>query len=75
MMNEKTDLTCDFCPEPVSKTDFETGRAVTLMGKHYCNRCMIEAIERSRDENVLPQFLTPWPGTITRPPPKDQRAP
>jgi hypothetical protein len=58
---------CDFCGSDIPRSDFEIGRAVTLMKKTYCCRCMLAAIERSKHEDYVPQFLTPQPGRLRSP--------
>jgi len=60
-------IPCDFCGSPIPKTDFEVGRATTLMKKRYCCACMCAAIERSKREDFIPQFLTPRPGSLHSP--------
>ena len=60
-------IPCDFCGSAIPKTDFEVGRATTLMKKRYCSACMSAAIERSKREDFIPQFLTPRPGSLHSP--------
>jgi len=42
---------CDFCDTPIPLSDFEVGRAATLLKKNYCSSCMTAAIERSKRED------------------------
>ena len=58
---------CDFCGAEIASADFEAGRAATLMKKNYCPRCMAAAIERSKREDFIPEFLTPQPGRVQSP--------
>ena len=60
-------IACDFCGSVIPKSDFEAGRATTLMKKRYCSACMSAAIERSKREDFIPQFLTPRPGSLSSP--------
>jgi hypothetical protein len=69
---------CDFCGCVIPISDFEAGRAATLMKKNYCARCVSSAIERSKREDFVPQFLTPQPGRLRsplEPGPKERTAP
>ena len=65
---QKPAISCDFCGSPIPPTDFESGRATTLMKKRYCSVCLSAAIERSKREDFIPQFLTPRPGSLHAPP-------
>ena len=60
-------ISCDFCGSDIPKTDFESGRATTLMKKKYCSVCLSAAIDRSKREDYIPQFLTPRPGSLQSP--------
>lgn len=60
-------VSCDFCSRVITKTDFELGRATTLMKKTYCPVCLAAAIARSKREDFIPQFLTPRPGSLHSP--------
>jgi hypothetical protein len=60
-------ITCDFCSSSIPRTDFELGRATTLMKKNYCSACLAAAIDRSKREDYIPQFLTPRPGSLHSP--------
>ena len=74
-VEKRTACPCDFCGEEIAASDFEAGRAATVMKKSYCSSCMIAAIERSKREDFVPQFLTPQPGSVHPPldPPSKQR--
>ena len=67
MDDPRSTIPCDFCGADISKMDFEVGRAVTLMKKSYCSPCMLTAIEQSKREDFVPQFLTPRPGELSSP--------
>jgi len=60
-------ISCDFCGSAIPKSDFEVGRATTLLKKKYCSVCLSAAIARSKREDYLPQFLTPRPGSLHSP--------
>lgn len=60
-------IACDFCGTSIPKSDFESGRATTLMKKRYCSACLAAAIHRSKREDYIPQFLTPRPGSLHSP--------
>jgi hypothetical protein len=60
-------IPCDFCGSDIPRSDFEIGRAVRLMKNTYCSKCMVAAIERSKQEDYIPQFLTPQPGRLRSP--------
>jgi len=60
-------IACDFCGSVIPKSDFEMGRATILMKKRYCSVCMSAAIDRSKREDFVPQFLTPRPGCLHSP--------
>jgi len=57
---------CSFCAEVIPPVDFERGRAVTLLKKHYCSKCMAAAVARSKQKGTSPSstFQTPSPGPI-----------
>jgi hypothetical protein len=57
-------IPCNFCGSAIPKTDFESGRATTLMKKRYCSACLSAAIDRSKREDYFPEFLTPRPGSL-----------
>ncbi len=52
---------CDFCHSSIPPSDFESGKAVTLLKKRYCSACMTVALKRSKDKRVAPSpdFHTP----------------
>jgi hypothetical protein len=59
-----TDKTfCDFCQTPVDPADFDSGRAVKVLGRTYCHGCMEKSIKRSRsrDAAASDEFRTPPP--------------
>jgi hypothetical protein len=58
---------CDFCGVSIRNSDFEVGRAVILLKKRYCAGCMDAAIQRSKREDFVPEFLTPQPGRLRSP--------
>jgi len=60
-------IPCDFCGSVIPKSDFEMGRATILMKKRYCSVCVSAAIDRSKREDFVPQFLTPRPGSLQSP--------
>ena len=66
-MGAQPGIKCDFCGNPIPKTDFELGRATTLMKKKYCSACLSDAIARSKREDYIPQFLTPRAGSLHSP--------
>jgi len=39
---------CDFCGERLLPKDLEKGRAVVLLKKKYCPKCLKEALEKGR---------------------------
>lgn len=43
-MNERR--TCDFCFAEISQSDFDKGRAVVLLKKLYCRKCMERAVRQ-----------------------------
>jgi len=57
----RKDVPCDFCKAPIKPWDFDKGKAVTLLKRNYCERCMSEAVRRSKTKHVSPSpdFLTP----------------
>jgi len=57
-------IPCDFCGGAIPKNDFESGRATTLMKKRYYSACLSAAIDRSKREDCIPEFLTPRPGSL-----------
>jgi len=54
-------IPCDFCDALIQPEDFESGKAVTLLKKRYCAKCMASAVKRSKKKNVAPSpaFNTP----------------
>jgi hypothetical protein len=60
-MGEKA--TCDFCRSPVDPSDFDSGKAVKVLGRTYCQTCMEKSIQRSRsrDASVSDDLRTPKP--------------
>ncbi|HZE98986.1 MAG TPA: PilZ domain-containing protein [Planctomycetota bacterium] len=58
---------CDFCHVIIPARDFESGKAVVLLRKRYCTKCMAIAVKNSKDRHIAPspQFRTPQ----VRPPP------
>ena len=72
-MEAQPTTSCDFCGSAIPKTDFELGRATILMKKKFCSVCVSAAIERSKREDFIPQFLTPRPGSLHSPL-KEQRS-
>ena len=60
-------IPCDFCGSAIPESDFEIGRATTLLKKRYCATCLSAAIARSKREDFIPQFLTPRPGSLSSP--------
>ena len=65
-------IPCDFCGSFIPKTDFESGRATTLMKKRYCSACLSAAIDRSKREDYVPQFRTPRPGSLRSSPERER---
>jgi hypothetical protein len=56
----KKSLSCDFCKAPIHPSDFEKGKAVTLLKRNYCDKCMALAVQKSRREHAPSQdFVTP----------------
>jgi len=57
---------CSFCSENIPPEDFERGKAVTLLKKHYCSKCMAAAVARSKQKETSPSstFQTPSPVPI-----------
>jgi len=42
--------TCDFCSAEIPPSDFDTGRALILLKRIYCRRCMERAVrQRTKD--------------------------
>jgi hypothetical protein len=37
---------CDFCAATIRSSDFENGRAVVLLKKTYCQKCMERAVRQ-----------------------------
>jgi len=72
-MEAQPTTSCDFCGSAIPKADFELGRATILMKKKFCSVCVSAAIERSKREDFIPQFLTPRPGSLHSPL-KEQRS-
>ena len=66
-MGTQPTIACDFCGSLIPKSDFEMGRATILMKKRYCSVCVSAAIDRSKREDFIPQFLTPRPGSLHSP--------
>ena len=61
-------IPCDFCDAMIDPEDFETGKAVTLLKKHYCARCMAAAVKRSKKQAApSPAFQTPPPRPLSVP--------
>lgn len=62
-------IPCDFCNAPIPPQEFESGKAVTLLKKHYCPKCMTAAIESSKAKNATPSpvFQTPRPHSLAHP--------
>jgi len=56
-------IPCDFCEAMIGPEDFERGKAVILLRKHYCAKCMSSAVKRSKRKQAAPSpaFLTPPP--------------
>lgn len=56
-------IPCHFCDANIPQEDFENGRAVILLKKNYCAKCMAEAVKRSKRKNAPPSpvFQTPPP--------------
>jgi hypothetical protein len=60
---------CDFCSGPVGEADLETGRAIILLGRTYCPRCIDEEIRKGRTESPRrPAPVTPGPSPSSRVP-------
>ena len=38
--------TCDFCSAEIPSSDFEAGRAVILLKRVYCRKCMERAVRQ-----------------------------
>jgi len=60
-MSILNNVRCDFCRKTIPVSDFEAGRAVVLLKKNYCSGCMIDAIQRSKTLDIMPEFVTPRP--------------
>lgn len=60
-------IPCDFCSVLIPREDFECGKAVTVLKKHYCPKCMAAAVERSKTHNATPSpvFQTPRPTPLS----------
>ncbi|HEX7896169.1 MAG TPA: PilZ domain-containing protein [Planctomycetota bacterium] len=43
-------LSCHTCRETLSADDFAAGRAVTLLGRRYCQDCLETAVQKGRQE-------------------------
>jgi hypothetical protein len=70
------DVPCDFCKSPIKPWDFDKGKAVRLLKRNYCERCMSEAVRRSKKQHAspAPDFLTPPAHVPPGTPPKDESA-
>jgi hypothetical protein len=60
-MKEPSFSRCGVCGVEIAEGDFEKGRAVRVLGKDYCPKCMAETIERSKVPGAPPEFRTPLP--------------
>jgi hypothetical protein len=60
---------CDFCQAPIGLEEFERGRAVILLKKRYCSKCMAAALKRSKQKHSAPAlaFHTPPPQSSSYP--------
>jgi hypothetical protein len=47
-------------------SDFEKGRAVTVLGRHYCRRCMAEVVKREKEKKAS-RGKAPVPGASKEP--------
>lgn len=45
-------LFCHTCRNPIQKADFDEGRAVTLLGRRFCEGCLEAAVKHGREKAV-----------------------
>ncbi len=60
-MSGSGEMVCDVCGGPIDPVDFDKGRAVMVLKRRYCSKCMTDAIQKSRTPDAPPQFITPKP--------------
>jgi hypothetical protein len=68
-------IPCDFCDATIAPEDFDSGKAVVLLKKHYCAKCMAAAVKRSKKKQAPPApiFHTPPPRPPAVPQPSRRR--
>ncbi len=57
---------CTGCGIAIAHEAFDKGEAIRLLGKIYCAKCMKERVARSKNADVLPEFLTPRPNDLKK---------
>ena len=40
---------CNFCGRHIPPSDFQKGRAVVLLKRNYCSKCLAEAVRKSKE--------------------------
>ena len=51
-MSDGVSMTCHRCRTRLAPKDFETGRAITLLGHRYCDTCLSQAILKQRNKRT-----------------------
>lgn len=64
-----TCVPCDFCEVAIRPEEFERGKAIVLLKKRYCAKCMAAALKRSKQKHSPPAFAfqTPPPQSTADP--------
>ena len=62
----KSDSVCTGCGVSIALEALDKGEAIRLMGRIYCAKCMKERVERSKNPDVIPEFLTPPPDSLKK---------
>ena len=52
---------CHYCQKTLTPEDFESGKAVTLLRRSYCEGCVQIAVEKSKHKEPSSQAATPFP--------------
>src|SRR4051812_20459386 len=63
-MSATDPVPCDFCGAPIAPEKFTQGKAVIILKKKYCPKCMKKVIQKSK---------TPAPAPTVPPPPAPKR--
>jgi MEDS: MEthanogen/methylotroph, DcmR Sensory domain len=60
-MSASDPVPCDFCGIPIASEKFAQGKAIVILKKRYCAKCMQKAVQRAKTPAPAPSVPPPLP--------------